>query len=225
MLKTKKTTLLLLSLLEKITSDNSLHSRFLNTLSYLEYIGSRKMLKSLPSSILDKTLLDHINEETRHSLIFKRLAEKCSKKSMRFGEEELLAGQSAENYFQKVDHYSLKFSFDNPILNYLYTTYAVEQRALVFYSLYNDFLKKKGFSFSVSSILDDEIKHLDSVLNQIQSKDFNWENHLDEINHFEHKKYFSFLIDLEKAVFGCEDLIPAPYQRTKKDKSLFYHKI
>ena len=225
MLKTKKTTLLLLSLLEKITSDDSLHACFLNTLSYLEYIGSRKMLKSLPSSILDKTLLDHINEETRHSLILKGFAEKLSKKTMSFQEEEMIAGESAKNYFQEVDHYSLKFSFDNPVLNYLYTTYAVEQRALVFYSLYNNVLKKKGFSFSLSAILDDELKHLDFVLNEIKSKDFKWENNLDEINHFEHKKYFSLLIDIEKSVFDYEDLIPPPYQHSIKDKNLFYHKI
>ena len=225
MLKTKKTTLLLLTLLEKISSDDSLHARFLNTLSYLEYIGTRKMLKSLPSSILDKTLLDHINEESKHSLILKSLAQKMAKKSMGFTEKEMIAGESAKNYFREIDHFSLKFSFDNPILNYLYTTYAVEQRALVFYSLYNDLLKKKAFSFSLSSILNDELKHLDFVLNEIKSKDFNWENNLDEINHFEHKKYFAFLIELEKSVFDYEDLVSPPYHRSQKDKNLFYHKI
>lgn len=225
MLKTKKTTLLLLTLLEKISSNDSLHARFLNTLSYLEYIGTRKMLKSLPGSILDKTLLDHINEESRHSLILKSLAQKLAKKNMGFTEEEMIAGESAKNYFQEIDHHSLKFSFDNPILSYLYTTYAVEHRALVFYSLYNDLLKKKAFSFSLSSILDDELKHLDFVLNEIKSKDFNWENNLDEINHFEHKKYFGFLIELEKSVFGYEDLASPPYHRSQKDKNLFYHKI
>jgi len=225
MLKTKKTTLLLLSLLEKISSEDSLHARFLNTLSYLEYIGCRKMLKSLPSPILDKNLLDHINEESRHSLILKALAEKLAKKTMGFTEEEMIAGESAKNYFQEVDHYSLKFSFDNPVLNYLYTTYAVEQRALIFYSLYNDVLKKKSFSFSLYSILDDELKHLDFVLNEIKLKDFNWENNLDEINQFEHKKYFSFLIELEESLFDDKALIPPVYQHSKKDKSLFYHKI
>ena len=226
MLRTKKTTLLLLNILEKVSSDDSLHARFLNTLSYLEYIGSRKMLKSLPSSIFDKVLLDHVNEETRHSLILKSFAEKLAKKSMGFEEEELLIGESAKDYFQEVDHFSLKFGFNNPVLNYLYTTYAIEQRALVFYSLYNDILKKKGFPFSLSMILDDELKHLDAVFNQIKLKDFNWENNLDEINHFEHKKYFSFLIKLEQSVFGYENLLPTPpYQHSQKEKNLFYHKI
>jgi len=225
MLKTKKTTLLFLTLLEEIISDDSLHASFLNTLSYLEYVGSRKMLKSLPSSLLDKTLLAHIHEETKHSLILKNLAQKLSKKSMSFTKEEMLAGQAAKNYFQEVDHYSLKFSFDNPILNYLYTTYAVEQRALIFYSLYDDLLKKKAFPFSLSSILNDEVQHLDAVLNEIKQKDFNWENNIDEINQFEHKKYFSFLIELEKAVLDCKNLIPPAYQYSAKNKPFFYHKI
>ena len=224
MLKTKKTTLLLLSILEKVTSDSSLHSRFLNTLSYLEYIGSRKMLKSLPSSILDHFFLDHINEETRHSLILKRLAEKTAKKNMAFQDDEMIVGQSAQDYFQEVDHYSLKFAFDNPVLNYLYTSYAVEQRALVFYSLYNDVLKKKSFAFSLDAVLNDEIKHLECVLNQIQKKDWNWENNLDEITQFEHQKYFSFLLDLERAVFECDFILPLPHLR-KGNSRLSYHKI
>ena len=224
MLKTKKTTLLLLNILEKITSDSALHSRFLNTLSYLEYIGSRKMLKSLPSSILDYFFLDHINEETRHSLILKRLAQKVAKKNMAFQDNEMVAGQSGQDYFQEVDHYSLKFTFDNPVLNYLYTSYAIEQRALVFYSLYNDVLKKKSFAFSLDAILNDEIKHLECVLAQIQKKDWNWENNLDEITQFEHQKYFSFLLDLERAVFDC-DLILPPYPHLHKDNRPSYHKV
>ena len=222
MFKTKKTTLLLLTLLEEITSDDSIHARFLNTLSYMEYLGSRKMIKSLPSSILDKTFLDHINEETRHSLILKNLAQKLAKKNMGFKEEELIAGESAKNYFKEVDYYSFKFSFDNPILNYLYTTYSVEQRAVAFYSIYNEVLRKKGFSFSLSSILDDELGHLDSVLNEIKTKDFNWENNLDELSQFEHRKYFTLLIDMENSVFSYEDLVSPVYQKSNKDKNFFY---
>ena len=197
---TKKTTLLLLKILETVTSHKDLHAKFLNTLSYLEYIGARKMLKSLPAPILNKSFLDHINEEIRHSLFLKSLAEKLAQTNYGFKEQELIAGSEASRYFQEVDHYGLKFSFSNPVLNYLYTTYAIEQRAMIFYSLYNDILKKKIFPFSMQSILNDEAEHLDYVLKQIQKIDPFWETQLEEISQFEHQKYFSFLISLEKEI-------------------------
>lgn len=209
MMKTKKTTLLLLKILEKAVSDNSLHARFLNTLSYLEYIGSRKMIKSLSSEILNKSFLSHINEEIRHSLFLKSLAQKLAKKSLSYKAKEMIAGSSASHYFQEVDHYSLKFAFSKPLLNYLYTTYAVEQRALVFYSLYDELLQKKYFSFSLRSLLNDEKEHLQDVEQKIKTLDPFWENHIDEITEFEHQKYFSLLIELEKAIFYPDFLSPA----------------
>ena len=222
MIYTKKTTLLLLKVLETITSNTGLHAQFLNTLSYLEYIGVRKMLKSLPSSILNKTFLDHINEEARHSLFLKNLAEKLAKKSLGYTDPELLAGSAGSHYFQEVDHYGLKFSFSNSVLNYLYTTYAVEQRAMAFYSLYNDILKKKKFPFSMQAILNDEAEHLDSVLKKIQKIDPFCDKNLEEISQFEHQKYFSFLISLEKEASG---LTLTPFHPVKNTKSSFYHKI
>ena len=223
-IRTKKTTLLLLKILETVTSHKDLHAKFLNTLSYLEYIGARKMLKSLPASILDKTFLEHINEEIRHSLFLKSLAQNLAKKSSSFKEQELIAGSTASHYFQEVDHYGLKFSFSNPVLNYLYTTYAIEQRAILFYSLYNDILKKKNFPFSMQTILNDELEHLDHVLKKIQEMDPFWEVNLEEISQFEHQKYFSFLINLEKEV---SEFYLIPHFRSLKtaSKSSPYHKI
>ena len=214
----------MLKILETVTNNKKLHARFLNTLSYLEYIGSRKMLKSLPAEILNKSFLDHINEEVRHSLFLKNLAEKLEKASLGFKKQELIAGDSASHYFQEVDHYSLRFSFSNsnPILNYLYTTYAIEQRALIFYSLYNDILKKKSFPFSMQSILNDEAEHLDHVLKKIQKIDPFWEVHQEEISQFEHQKYFSLLISLEKEVSEPSPLISSLYFKQAKPS---YHKI
>ena len=218
---TKKTTLLLLRILEKVISDRNLHSRWLNTLSYLEYIGTRKILKSLPAHILSKAFLDHIYEEARHSLFFKNLAQKVAQKNLSFKEHELLAPQAGNDYFQRVDHYSVKFSFSNPVISYLYTTYTLEQRALSFYSLYDEMLEKKGFSFSLQSVLNDEKTHLDFVFKKIQKIDPLWESNLEEISHFEHQKYFSFLISLEKTVFNIPFM--ANFHQLKKERHFSYH--
>ena len=220
---TKKTTLLLLKILEKATDDKNQHSRWLNTLSYLEYIGSRKILKCLPAHVLNKTLLEHINEEVRHSLFFKKLAQKQVQKNLGFEEHEMIAPQAASDYFQKVDHYVGKFSFNNPVLNYFYTTYIVEQRALVVYSLYNEILKRKAFSFSIQSILNEEEEHLAFVFKKIQKWDPLWETNLEEAKHFEHKKYFSLLIALEKDIFDIPLVINL--QQLKKEYSSPYQNL
>ena len=221
---TKKTTLLLLKILEKVTSDKALHSRWLNTLSYLEYIGTRKILKSLPAHIFGKTFLEHINEEARHSLFFKNLAQKEAQKNLSFQAHEMLAPQSASDYFQKVDHYNEMFSFSNPLLNYFYTTYTVEQRALVVYSLYNEILKRKGFSFSIQSVLNDEKAHLDFVFEKIQKWDPLWEKNLENSKHFEHQKYFSLLIALEQAAFDVST-IKNLHQFQKEQRPSYHQKI
>ena len=220
-MRTKKTTLLFLKILEKIISDKNRHACWLNTLSYLEYIGTRKMLKSLPAPILSRAFLDHIFEEARHSLFFKTLAQKTAQKNLSFKEHELLAGPSASAYFQQVDHYNKRFSFSNPVINYLYTSYTVEQRALVIYSLYDEVLKRKGFSFSLQPVLNDEKEHLDFVFKKIQKADPLWEKNLEDIHHFEHQKYFSFLIALEREVFDIP-FIPPPHQ-LNQEQSLSHH--
>jgi len=218
---TKKTTLLLLRILEKIISDKNLHSLWLNTLSYLEYIGTRKILKSLPAHILSKAFLDHIYEEAGHSLFFKNLAQKLAQRNLSFKEHELLAPQAGNGYFQQVDHYSVKFSFSNPVISYLYTTYILEQRALGFYSLYDEVLRKKGFSFSLQSVLDDEKTHLDFVFKKIQKIDPLWGSNLEEISHFEHQKYFSFLISLEKIIFDIP--LMASFHQLQKEAGFSCH--
>lgn len=219
---TKKTTLLLLKILERVISEKVLHSRWLNTLSYLEYIGTRKILKSLPAHILSKTFLEHINEEARHSLFFKNLALKVGHKNLSFKEHELLAPKAGNDYFQQIDRYTLKFSFSNPVISYLYTTYIVEQRALVVYSLYNDTLKRKAGSFSIESVLNDEREHCDFVFEKIQKIDPLWEKNLEDMIHFEHQKYFALLIAFEKEV--CDIPFIKNLHQLKKENQHPYHK-
>ena len=218
---TKKTTLLLLKILEKVTSNKKLHSKWLNTLSYLEYIGTRKILKSLSSTSIDIQLLEHINEESRHSLFFKKLAYKQTRKPLGFRPDEMISSQQASDYFQKVDHYASKFSFANPMLNYFYTTYVVERRVLIVYTLYNDLLKRKKFSFSLQSILNDEKEHFDFVLKKIKETDLFWKSNLEDIKHFEHQKYFSLLIAFEQELFQFPSLKAISCLKNSHHSSLY----
>ena len=171
---------------------------------------------------MNKNFLEHINEEARHSLFFKNLAQKIAQKNLSFNEHELLAPKDGSDYFQKIDHYTVKFSLSNPVISYLYTTYVIEQRVLVVYSLYNEILKRKGFSFCLQSVLNDEREHLSFVFEKIQKTDPLWEKTLEDINHFEHQKYFSFLIALEKSVFDIPFM--KNFHSFRKEHGSSYHK-
>lgn len=81
------------SFLEAIVQNKSLHTHWLNTLAFMEHIGSRKIIKSQNSTKLDHTVLQHISEEARHAFYFKNLAHKLSPADCpNFEEEYLIKG-------------------------------------------------------------------------------------------------------------------------------------
>ena len=187
--------------LERIVSHRALHGRWLNTLSFMEYIGTRKILKSLPAEILNETLLRHIHEEASHSLFFKKLARKVSADSLRFREEEMLSPTKCNAYFQSLDRKSAELSRGNTLLNYLYTTWTVETRATAVYSLYNRILKNKKFSFSLNPVLKDEKSHLKQVKTSIEKIDTGFSPRFQELTAFEKKAFALLLQSLEREVF------------------------
>lgn len=53
-----------------------LHARFLNTLSMLEQMGSRKIMATQYRPDVDQSTFKHLAEEERHLFLFRRLAER-----------------------------------------------------------------------------------------------------------------------------------------------------
>ena len=92
------------------------------------------------------------------------------------------------------------------MLNYLYTTWIVETRAVRVYSLYNQILRQKQFSFTLNSILKDEEKHLNQVKNLIQARDREHETHFQELAAFEEREFASLLGDLKKNVLCSQEM-------------------
>ncbi len=214
----KKTAARLARILEQVTSDKGLHARWLNTLSYLEYVGARKIIKAIPSGRINRAFLEHISEEARHSLFFKRLSQKISGKDLGFHPFEILASAAVRGYFQKIDRKAEEFSRSAPHLNYLYTTIAVEKRALSVYSFYNKILSQKNIPFSLKGILNEEERHLSFVQEAIKKEDPLWESHLEDLMDFEHQQYFSLLLAIgeDLAPGAARAIAPPPAPPSKK---------
>jgi hypothetical protein len=148
------------------------HARFLNTLSLLEHIGSRKIMNSRAGGGLSGEVLRHLAEETRHAFFFKHGAERLARSPLGYGAAETIAGSAARSYMGRLDG-SIKRecgAVQSP-LPYLYMSLIVELRAVWFYGLYQDVLAEQKVSVSLKSLLAEEELHLDAMLARLADMD------------------------------------------------------
>ena len=154
-----------------IVAEPFLHARMVNTLSRMEYVGVRKMLKARHVDQLDLDGVQHIVEEATHALRLKKAAIKLLggvEDGVRtYSEADTLAGDGAEAYLQGVDRgceeLLASFNLEEPArseANYLLSSFVIEIRAQAFYPMYEQTLQDAGAPFSVRSILNDELRHL-----------------------------------------------------------------
>ncbi|MCB1215510.1 MAG: long-chain fatty aldehyde decarbonylase, partial [Deltaproteobacteria bacterium] len=145
-------------------SQNPLHQYlWLRSLSYLEYIGYRKMVKTLGSE-LNSQSYQHLNDEIHHSYMLKEIAEKLRPEERVDFSEHLV--QLAENYFQNIDQATENWLIEklgekNPFLCYLLVSYLIEKRAMQLYPQYLAIANTKSLKYILQKILKDEKEHLD----------------------------------------------------------------
>jgi hypothetical protein len=157
------------SLVAKIAADPALHARWLNTFSYLEYVGFRKIVKSQRAEALTAAILGHACEEGRHALVLKKLAVKIGGGEFdSYRPEVLLCGEEAEGYIQGLDQsceeaFADRSEAERAKLTYGYVTWLVERRALDVYQTYKKALGETGVARKLTSLLAEEVKHLSDI--------------------------------------------------------------
>ena len=214
------------ALLERIVAVPSMHARFVNTLSRLEYIGVRKMLKSRRSESLDLVGLQHMLDETVHALRLKKiavgLAGGTAARVDTYGDGQTLAGDAGEAYLQGLDAAAANILADLPEgrraeANYRLTSAAIEVRAQAFYPLYERCLRARAAAHSVASIMRDEDRHLDEMAASLALVlgPEGWRRRLEPLLLVEEDLFARFLDALERAVLTAapparRDAEPAP---------------
>lgn len=154
-----------------ILSDQRLHARWLNTFSFLEYIGFRKIIKSQIADTLTVEVLTHAMEEGRHAIRLKKLALQMGGKEFdSYRSETLLCGERAEEYFQNLDA-ACAAATACPRLTYLYVTWLVEVRALAVYGSYQSALQTRGLPLPLTGLLKEEEGHLQTVERELEGED------------------------------------------------------
>jgi hypothetical protein len=196
-------------LLDRIVVDAALHARFVNTLSRLEYVGVRKILKSRRSERIGLDGLQHILDEAVHALRLKKaavaLAGGGGDSVATFADDATLAGDAGEGYLQALDRRAEEALLDlDPAergeANYQLTSAAIEVRAQVFYPLYDQCLKDNRVGFSVAAISKDEDRHLEEMAVGLERSLPEWRRRLEAVLAVEEAHYARFLAAVEDAL-------------------------
>lgn len=164
------------TVLEKIVRCNELHAKWLNTLSYLENCGARKIAACEHPTLVKEEVLKHAAEEFRHAHYLKRQIQKLSTKEIpTYLPSEVLGGMETLNYLDSLDvktcRYLKKLGFSRESIRetaYLLVTYAIELRAEALYPIYDAILRKESSRIAVKSILLEEKEHLNEMREGLQ---------------------------------------------------------
>jgi hypothetical protein len=186
--------------LRQIVARPLLHARWLNTLSRLEYVGVRKMLKVRRSDALDLSGLRHVLEEAAHATRLKKAAVSLASDEglvATFSEAHTLCGDAAERYFQSLDcsaasQLALR-GVDNAEACYWLTSAAIEIRARSFYPAYQAVLDETGSSVSVLSIIGDEQEHLAQMASELPKYVNPWREALTHVMCTEEREFTAYL--------------------------------
>ena len=185
------------ALLDRIIAVPAVHARLLNTLSRMEYVGVRKLLKSRRSEALDLDGLQHMLDETIHAMRLKKAALALagsgtggdglgSAAVATYAPAHTLGGDAGEDYLQGVDAAAEATLSDlseaaRVEVNYLLTSAAIEVRAQAFYPLYESRLRAAGISVSVAAIMKDEDRHLGEMAHGLSTLLPEWRARLERV--------------------------------------------
>ncbi|MFP3590804.1 hypothetical protein [Chryseobacterium sp. SIMBA_038] len=184
------------NLLERIVQDNETHAKWLNTLSFMENAGARKISACEHPTKVSLIQLKHAAEEHRHAYYLKKQIGKLDSELCKtYDGKELLASIATRQYLHSLDVKACKYLQQNFSLTkeelkyaaYLFVTYAIEVRADELYPVYQDILTKTSSKIMVKSIILEEEGHLEEMINQLEEFSENWKPHAENILKIEHE--------------------------------------
>lgn len=193
--------------MENIVNDNVLHAKWLNTLSYMENAGAKKISASEHKEHVNLIILKHAAEEHRHAYYLKKQLEKLGDDLCKtYTNDELLTPNHTKFYLNALDvavcrylkqHFNLS-GYELKFAAYLFVTYAIEVRADELYPVYQEVLTRAGSKVNVKSIILEEEGHLEEMLNQLKSFSDDWEKHAELVIKIEQDMFDAWISNLGK---------------------------
>ena len=148
------------STLDLICTSAEAEARWLHTVSMLEFIGARKISRTVADRHPSLDVLQHLADETRHALAFKRLACEVAGREV----TDYLALPAAATYFQTLDRELAAWGKgvlgrEDTRLSYLLTTTMIEQRAMMVYPLYKAATRQPIVREELAKVVTEEQSH------------------------------------------------------------------
>jgi hypothetical protein len=189
------------AVLDAIVAEPPRHARMINTLSLLEHMGSHKIMATQHSAAIDQATLKHMAEEAHHAFFMKRQAEKMAERALEYVAADLLAPSSARMYFQRLEGATVKALGERRSSRaaYLYMSMIVEFRALWFYGLYEQALKRARHALSLKRVLGEEQAHLGDMAERLEAGGELDDSRASQVLAAERKLYARLLGALERA--------------------------
>jgi len=196
-------------ILENIVDNNVLHAKWLNTLSYMENAGAKKISASEHKENVSLIILKHAAEEHRHAYYLKKQLDKLEGGLCKtYTNDELLTPNHTKFYLNALDvavcrylkqHFNLR-GYELKFAAYLFVTYAIEVRADELYPVYQEVLTNAGSRVTVKSIILEEEGHLEEMLNQLRSFSPDWEKHAEIVIKIEQEMFEEWILNLGKQI-------------------------
>ena len=187
------------NIITSIVSNDTLHAKWLNTLSYLENVGARKIAACQNPYMVDLTMLKHLHKLNTKTCEY-------------YDSKDLFAPILSKQYLQKLDlassHYLKEIigvqSTELRFLSYLFVTYAIELRADVLYPMYQEVLSRLKSKVMVKSIIIEEEGHLEEMIHMLSKFDNDWQRHISPLLKLEEELFSDWFKEVSKEVVAHE---------------------
>ena len=185
-------------LLQTIVQSDVLHAKWLNSLSFLENTGARKISASEDSYQVSYLQLKHAAEEHRHAYYLKKQLRKLPVSFPdSYEKTTLLAAAYTQQYLKKLDVLCVRYlkgtlglhTSELKFAAYLLVTYAIELRADVLYPIYQEVLERNNSKIMVKSIIVEEQGHLEEMTAQLETYLQDWKQHANRLIEIEERLF------------------------------------
>ena len=200
-------------IIEAIIRDNEIHAKWLNTLSFMENAGARKISACEDPVTVDLIQLKHAAEEHRHAYYLKKqILKLIPGYCINYKADEMLAQAYTRQYLHRLDMQASRFLKDTFQLDgkalryasYLFVTYAIEVRADELYPVYQEALDKAKSRVMVKSIILEEEGHLEEMIQQLERFHESWENYAGEVLKIENQLFQDWIDAVGREVLSYE---------------------
>jgi hypothetical protein len=143
-------------LLGRIVASPDIELEWIDLLSQLEYVGCRKIVKSVGFEAVSLEILRHVSEEASHAFLLKSVVEEGGLRDRSWREGRF--AEAGWRYFQALDQ-RISALPGSDGLRYPGVSWAIERRVLVVYPAYLQRTRNESLKKALRRILAQEERH------------------------------------------------------------------